>query len=79
MIRRLFVVLAFLATAVLVSPAAPASARACTFGHECYTTFYSDPSHTTMVGSLHEDCQGEPTMVGSRSGFKTFQEYPCPQ
>ncbi|WP_018220689.1 DUF6289 family protein [Salinispora pacifica] len=79
MTRRLFVVLAFLAAAILVSPAAPAAARACKFGYECYTTFYSNPSHTTVVGSLHEDCQGEPTMVGTRSGFKTFQEYPCPR
>ncbi|WP_019871200.1 DUF6289 family protein [Salinispora oceanensis] len=79
MIRRLFVVLAFLAATVLVSPAAPAPARACTFGFECYTTFYSDPSHTSVVGSLYEDCQGEPTMLGTRSAFKTFQEYPCPR
>lgn len=77
MIRRMSVILAFLAAAVIVAPAAPAQARACTFGYECYTTFYSDPSHTAVVGTLYEDCHGEPTMHGTRSGFTTFQEYPC--
>lgn len=75
MIRRMPVILAFIAAAVIVTPA-PAQARICKIDHECYTTFYSDSSHTTVVGTLYENCQSEPTMRGVRSSFWTFREHP---
>jgi hypothetical protein len=63
--------------AVAVLPAAPAQARACIIDHYCYTTWYSNAAHTSVVGELYEDCDGTRTSWGTRSGYVTFVEVPC--
>ena len=71
------VTLAVSATATAVLPAAPAQARACTINHYCYTTWYSNAAHTTMVGGKFEDCDGDITQWGVRSAYMTWTENNC--
>jgi hypothetical protein len=77
MIRRaLLATLLGLATVVTVS-ASPAHARACRIDHYCVTTYYSDNTYTTPVGGKYEDCNGNASTWGTRSGHPTFEETPC--
>jgi hypothetical protein len=79
MLRRVLVAaaLAVSATATAVLPAAPAQARACTINHYCYTTWYSNAAHTTVVGGKYEDCDGDITQWGVRSAYITWSEHNC--
>jgi hypothetical protein len=65
------------AAATLTVTAAPAQARVCALGSYCVTTYYSDSSHTTVVGVLTEDCDGNASRWGARSSYKDFTETPC--
>ncbi|MFK3984054.1 DUF6289 family protein [Micromonospora sp. NPDC050397] len=77
MIRRVLLAAAIAVAALVVVPGTPAQARACKADHDCYTAFYSDSSHTTLVGALSESCDGTRSMWGRRSGYLTFSESPC--
>ena len=77
MIGKIAAVVALAAAALVVIPATSASARACTAGAECYTTWYSNAAHTTVVGWMHEACNGTITTWGTRSGYVTFSEISC--
>lgn len=79
MVRRILLAGALAAgtTLAAVLPAAPAQARACIIEHYCYTTWYSNAAHTTVVGQLYEDCDGDRTSWGVRSPYVTFVETPC--
>lgn len=77
MIRRVLVAAALAATALAITPTGPAQARACALGFYCITTYYSDNTHTTVVGSLGEDCIGNSYTWGVRSTYKDWNEYPC--
>ncbi len=76
MIRRLLAV-ALATSAFVVVPALPAQARACMLGHTCTTTYFTDASQSTVSGVLHEDCEGNRTLTGTRSGWPIFVEDPC--
>lgn len=76
MFRRILLATA-LGIAVVTVPAASAQARACMIGYECYTTYYSDSSHTTVVGGLYEGCDGTRSSWGQRTAYATFVETPC--
>ncbi|WDZ86171.1 DUF6289 family protein [Micromonospora cathayae] len=77
MIRRAAVALVLAASAFAMIPGSPAQARACRIDFECYTTYYSDASKTTVVGSLYESCTGTRYFDGVRTGYLTFQETRC--
>ncbi|WP_214409659.1 DUF6289 family protein [Sphaerisporangium fuscum] len=77
MIRRVLAATALAAAAFVVIPAGTASARACQLDYRCVTTYYSDSSHTSIVGTKYEDCAGNVTWSGSRSGYPEFVETPC--
>lgn len=76
MFRRILLATA-LGIAVVAIPAAPAQARVCKMDHECYTTYYSDFSHTTVVGGIYEGCDGTRISWGQRTAHVTFVETPC--
>jgi uncharacterized protein DUF6289 len=46
-----------------------AQAAACPLGFECVTTYYSDSTHTTVVGGKLEYCDGGSSSWGSRTGY----------
>ncbi len=79
MLRRAIVAatLAISSTAIAVIPTTPAMARACRIDHFCYTDYYSDATHTTLVGGKFEDCDGEIRTWGRRTGSYTWSETPC--
>ncbi|GHJ43195.1 hypothetical protein Cs7R123_05370 [Catellatospora sp. TT07R-123] len=79
MLRRLGLAAALvtIGSVAVVLPGAPAQARACTIDHYCYTTWYADAAHTSVVGQLYEDCGGSRSTWGTRSGYATFAETPC--
>jgi hypothetical protein len=79
MIRRILLATALTVAAVgvAVAPATPALANACPLGNECETNFYSDGTHTTLVGSIFVDCQGNTEQWGVRSGYQTSSRQPC--
>ena len=77
MISRVATVVTLAAAMLAVIPAASASARACAAGSECYTTWYSNAAHTTVVGWMHEACDGTITTSGTRSGYVTFSQVSC--
>ncbi|RKR91365.1 hypothetical protein BDK92_5759 [Micromonospora pisi] len=77
MIRRVLLAATIAVAAFVIVPGSPAQARACKANHDCYTEFYSDSSHTVLVGSLSESCTGERDMWGRRTGYLVFSESPC--
>ncbi|MFF5206926.1 DUF6289 family protein [Streptosporangium sp. NPDC000396] len=77
MIRRALLAATLAVTAFAVIPGAPAQARVCQLGYTCNTTYYSDSAHTTVVGGKYEDCDGNASTWGVRSGYLTFTEIPC--
>lgn len=77
MFRRVLVAAALAAATVLAIPGGPAQARACRIDYACALVFFSDSSHTTVVGELDTDCDGTESMWGVRSGYQQFFEAPC--
>ncbi|MFC5834566.1 DUF6289 family protein [Nonomuraea insulae] len=77
MIRRALLATVLGLAAVTIVTTGPAQARACRIDYTCVTTFYSDSAHTTVVGEKYEDCAGNASMWGVRSGYLTFDESPC--
>ena len=77
MIRRILLAAVLAVAAFVAVPGTPAQARACWFDSECYTTFYSDATHTTVVGELYESCDGDRVGWGRRTGYYTFTESGC--
>ena len=77
MFRKLLILAAIIPACVLIVPASPAQARACQRFYHCITTYYSDPSHTTVVGRMTDDCRGESAFWGTRGNSLTFFEAPC--
>jgi hypothetical protein len=71
------VALATVATVTAIVPASPASARACTIAAYCYTTWYANAAHTSVVGQKYEDCDGNISMWGTTTQYITFSEYSC--
>ncbi len=79
MIRRILLTATVLAAATIavVLPGSPAQASACPIRDECFTTFYSSPAHTTVVGTLAEFCGGGSSMTGVRSGYFVTSRESC--
>lgn len=78
MIRRLAVVATLLGGAVAALPAAPAQAVAqCRSGSECVTTYYSDLSHTQVVGQITVFCDGSRDQWGDIGRYPVVQSIPC--
>jgi hypothetical protein len=77
MIRRVLLAVLLALATLTTFTSAPAYARACALGNYCVTTYYSDSSHTTVVGAMYEDCEGAESRWGSRSIYKDFVETPC--
>lgn len=44
---------------------------------EIEITYYSDSSHSTIVGEYYKGCDGKVTMVGSYSDFYDYVSAPC--
>ncbi|GAA5058604.1 hypothetical protein HNP84_005481 [Thermocatellispora tengchongensis] len=77
MIRRALLAAVLAVTAFAVIPGAPAQARVCRIDHTCYTTYFSDATHTTVVGGKLETCDGSVSTWGVRTGYIEFEESPC--
>ena len=77
MLRRVLVIAALVAATTLALPGSPAQARFCQIDYYCYLTFYSDSSHTSVVGEQYTNCVGDVSMWGVRSGYQEFVETPC--
>ena len=79
MVRRTVTAAAvtLLAAAGVTFAAAPAQAAACPLGNECVTTYYSDASHTTVIGGKIEYCDGDSNSWGTRSGYYDYSRTPC--
>lgn len=78
MFRRLMIVVA---AAILVALGlSPTSAQAwprCDSGYECWYDWYSDTTHTTLIGWMHVNCDGDQTSAGDRSPYLSFSSWPC--
>ncbi|GAA3646806.1 hypothetical protein GCM10022224_007000 [Nonomuraea antimicrobica] len=77
MIRRALLATILGLAAVTAVTTGPAQARACQLSYTCVTTYYSDSAHTTVVGGKFEDCEGNTSTWGVRTGYLTFDESPC--
>jgi Family of unknown function (DUF6289) len=77
MIRRLLIAAALAVAACLVVPGSPAQARACQIEYTCYLDFYSDSTHSTLVGGTLTYCDGSTQTWGRRTGYQEFSETPC--
>jgi hypothetical protein len=66
-----------LATAGLTFTAAPTQASACPLGYECVTTYYSDSSHSTVIGGKVEYCDGDSNAWGTRSAYYDYSRTAC--
>lgn len=77
LLRRALIAAVLAVTAFVAVPGSPAQARACKIDHICYLDFYSDSTHTTLVGGTLTYCDGETTSWGRRSGYQEFTESPC--
>lgn len=69
------------AVAVLAGTVQPASAGpvppSCPFNYECGYYWYSDASHTTLVGSKTIDCDGNVVSGGVTSRYLVSSVSPC--
>ncbi|NUR30243.1 MAG: hypothetical protein HOV83_31065 [Catenulispora sp.] len=78
MIRRLAVVATLVGGAVAALPAAPAQAvAACRVDNECVTSYYSDISHTQIVGQITVFCDGSRDEWGTFGRYPVVQNVPC--
>lgn len=77
MIRRVLLAVLLALATLTTFTSAPAYARACALGNYCVTTYYSDSSHTTVVGTMYEGCEGGGSSWGTRTIYKDFVETPC--
>jgi Family of unknown function (DUF6289) len=77
MIRRLLLSTVLAMAAVTTVTTGTAQARACKIDHTCATIYFSDSTHTVVVGEKYEDCNGAVDMWGVRSGYQEFYEDPC--
>ena len=77
MIRRLTVA-ALIGAAVIAAPAAPAQAyAACKADYQCTTTYYSNASHTTIVGYFDKWCDGTTSQSGEMTGYAVLTQVGC--
>lgn len=58
------------------SPATTAFAGPCC-GHAMSVTYYSDASHTTVVGRCFFPCNDDPTCTGTQTEFFTTKQLQC--
>ena len=77
MLRRVLVTATLVTTAVLAVPGSPAQARACPLDYFCHSVYYSDSTHTTVVGERGTDCDGVSFNWGVRSSYQDYTEIPC--
>lgn len=66
-----------LAAAGVTLAATPAQANVCPLGDLCVTTYYSDNTHTTVVGGKIEDCDGGGSSWGTRTIWVDYSRTPC--
>ncbi|MEZ0113844.1 hypothetical protein ABH920_007878 [Catenulispora sp. EB89] len=77
MIRRLAVA-ALLGSSVFAFSTAPAHAvPICKADYACTMTFYSNGSHTTVIGQIYVDCYGQRSQWGSISGYEVVTQSEC--
>jgi hypothetical protein len=78
MIRRIALVgvavLGF--TAILPATSVQAIPK-CRSGYNCLYQWYADPAHTTFVGFMSIDCDGNTDSSGERSGYLDFTQARC--
>ena len=60
----------------LLTPAKVAQSAACAF-RPWVKTYYSDASHTTVIGQSGRDCSCNDVSWGSTSSYHTMQYYCC--
>lgn len=77
MFRRALLAVVLTTAASLFALSTPAQARFCMLDHYCVLAFYSDSTHTTLVGTQVTDCTGEVFKYGRRSAHQEFTETPC--
>jgi hypothetical protein len=77
MLRRALLAAVLTVAAAVFAFASPAQARFCKIDHQCYLTFYSDNTYTTVVGYDFTNCVGDVVSHGVRSSYQTFDEIPC--
>ena len=77
MLRRVLLTVALVAATVLAIPGSPALARACPLDWSCHWTYYSDSTHTTVVGERGADCTGTSFSWGATSTYQDYTEYAC--
>ncbi|OLF16294.1 hypothetical protein [Actinophytocola xanthii] len=78
MVRRIALVGAAVLGFTAILPATSVQAiPKCRSGYNCLYQWYADPAHTTFVGFLSIDCEGNTESSGGRSQHLHFTESPC--
>ncbi|MEV2241891.1 DUF6289 family protein [Micromonospora sp. NPDC049891] len=77
MVRRTLAAATLAVGVFALLPGAPAQARVCALNYQCTTHYYSDSSHSTIVGGLYEECDGYRFSWGVRTSHIDFTEVPC--
>ena len=62
--------------ALCSSPSSTAFAQTCC-GHATSVTYYSDASHTTVVGHCVFPCYDDPVCTGTQTPFSTTKQLQC--
>ena len=78
-LHRLAVIGAAVAALAMLGGTASAAMidSACPLGYTCTTTYYSDSTHTTVVGGSWTDCDGQTSTSGTRSPYMTYSRAAC--
>jgi hypothetical protein len=75
--RFLSAVAVSVATLTLAPAPAAQAANTCGQTNYCQTNYYTNPSHTTLVGQVTYFCGGAESQWGVVTGFKVTTSSPC--
>ncbi|WP_368862068.1 DUF6289 family protein [Catenulispora pinistramenti] len=61
----------------MLSTAPANAAPVCKADYACTVTFYSNGTHTTVIGQVYTDCEGQRSSWGSMSGYEVVTQSEC--